>query len=477
MLVREGAIYVVSRTVPGVLAFATSMLLTWLLPAHEFGLYGFGIAVAVLGNNALFEWFGHGLIRWYESHQDNPVFMPTVLALFAASCLVSLLLPILAATFGLLEGDQTLPWVLLFGIWAYGWFEFTSRIQTCRFQPMRYLFMSITRNGLILAGGILAAFLMGSGEAVLLVAFGAMLFSGSLYMREWARPMRLTFDPVLARQLLEYGAPMFLAMVFSGLMTSIQPVLLGTLASKAAVGGFTISFTLVQMTVLTITQGISMATWPRSVRAIESGDAAASDHQLRSTFTLLLGAVLPASAGLALLAPELGQIFVNPEYQDAIVRTSPWLSACAVLVALRSSYLDAAFQLGRRTALLAQVTGVGAAVNLGLAVALIPRWGDLGAAMAMTIAFAVSTVHAVILVRRHCPLPFPRRETACITFATLVMAVAVVSLAGRGSFHLPLQIMAGVLTYAAVLGAFFWYAISQGLVSRDALARAWGRAP
>jgi len=477
MLIRDGAIYVVSRAVPGVLAFVTSMLLTWYLPVHEYGLYGLGMAVAVLGNNVLFEWFAHGMMRWYETHQDDPAFMPTVLVLFAASCLLSLLLPLGACVFGLLDGDLTLPWILLYGVWALGWFEFTSRIQTCAFQPMRYLVMSLTRYSLILVGGLLVAWLLKSGEAVLLVAFSAMLLSGSLYMRDWLKPMHLRFDPVLARQLLSYGAPMFLAMVFGSLMTSIQPVLIGMLASKSAVGGFTISLTLVQMTVLTITQAISMATWPRSVRAIESGDVTESDRQLRKNFTLLLGVVLPSSAGLALLAPELGRLFVNPEYQDAIVRTSPWLSACAVLIALRSAYLDSAFQLGRRTALLAQVTGLGAAVNVGLSVVLIPHWGDLGAAVAMTIAFAVSTIHAVLLVRRYYPLPFPRRETACISFATLVMALSVVWLARSGTFHLPLQIIGGVLTYAAILGALFWYATWQGLVSRDALARALGRVP
>jgi O-antigen/teichoic acid export membrane protein len=475
MLVRDGAIYIVSRAVPGIMAFSTAMLLSWLLPVHEYGLYGFGMAVVALGNNAMFEWLFHGLTRWYEAHQDDPVFMPTVLTLFAVSCVLSLLLLIAASASSLLDGHMVLSWILLYGLWTYGWFEFASRIQVCRSQPMRYLVMSIIRSSLILAGGAFAASVLRSGEAVLLVAFSATLLSGLLCMGEWLKRIRLTFDLQLARQLLDYGGPMLLTLVFGSLMTSIHPILIGAFAGKAAVGGYTISFTLVQMTILTITQGITMATWPRSVQAIESGEADASTKQLRQNFTLLLGVVLPSSAGLALLAPELGRLFVNPEYQDAIIRISPWLSACAVLMALRSAYLDTAFQLVRRTALLAQVTGVGAAVNIGLAVMLIPRWGDLGAAIAMTIAFAVSTVHAIVLVRRHYPLPFPRRDTAYIILATLMMILAMVSITGHGLFHLPLQIIVGALTYAAVLGAAFLFSTQQGTISRRVMARALGR--
>lgn len=452
MLIRDGAIYILSRVVPGVVGFATAMLLTWLLPARDYGLYGLGMAVIMLGNFAVFEWLSHGLARWYESHHQDPAFMPTVLALFGGSCLASFLLVAAICASGLIGEYTTEAWLFLYGIWAHGWFEFTSRIQICGFRPMRYLLMNLARNGLILAGAALVAVLTRSGEAVLLVSFTAMLVAGSLFLADGSIRLRRRLDAALARTLLAYGGPIFLSMVFSALMTSVNPVMIGVLSSQEAVGHYTIAFTLVQSTLGMIAQGINVAIWPFAVRAVESGDMAAARTQLSHNFTFLFGLVLPAGTGLALLAPGIARLFISPTYHEAIVQMTPWLSACAVLMALRASYVDAAFQLGKRTGLLARVTGLGALINLGLGALLIPRWSYLGAAIAMTCAFAFSMVHASVLAKRFYPMPLPLREAASITLATGIMGVVVaMALAVPGPLGLLLQVVSGAATYFAAL--------------------------
>lgn len=452
MLLRDGSIYIVSKVVPGVVSFATAMLLTWLLPARDYGLYGVGMAVIILGNFALFEWLSHGLGRWYEAHHGDPAFMPTVLTLFAGSCLVSLVLVAAISATGLMGDDTRHIWIFLYGVWAHGWFEFAARIQMCSFRPMRFLYMNLVRNGLILAGAVLVAKLTRSGEAVLLVSFTAMLLAGSLFMADGSIRLKRAFDVALARALLVYGGPIFLSMVFSGLMTSINPVMIETLSSREAVGRYTIAFTLVQSTLGMVAQGVTATIWPFAVRAIESGDQAEARAQLSRNFTFLFGLMLPAGMGLALLAPGIARLFVSPIYHAAIAQMTPWLSTCAVLMALRASYVDTAFQLGKRTGLLAQVTALGALVNLGLGALLIPRWSYLGASIAMTCAFATSLVYASILAARFYPMPLPLREIVGIILATALMGVVVtMALAVPGFFGLVLQFVSGVLTYGVAL--------------------------
>jgi O-antigen/teichoic acid export membrane protein len=312
--------------------------------------------------------------------------------------------------------------------------------------------MNLARNGLILAGAALVAVLTRSGEAVLLVSFTAMLVAGSLFVADGSIRLSRRFDAALARTLLAYGGPIFLSMVFSALMTSANPVMIGALSSQEAVGHYTIAFTLVQSTLGMIAQGVNVAIWPFAVRAVESGDLAAVRTQLSHNFTFLLGLVLPAGIGLALLAPGIARLFISPHYHEAIAQMTPWLSACAVLMALRASYVDAAFQLGKRTGLLAWITGLGALINLGLGALLIPRWSYLGAAIAMTCAFAFSMVHASVLAKRFYPMPFPLRETASITLATGIMSVVVVmALAVPGPLGLVVQVASGAASYGAAL--------------------------
>ena len=452
MLIRDSAIYIASRGLPGLVGFATAVLLTWLLPPEEYGIYGLGMAAVMLGNSLLFEWLGHGVARWYQAHDADLRFMSTILVLFAGTCVASMLLLAGITALGLLGDHVTLAWILLYGSWAYGWYELAGRVQICRFRPLGYLVMSLARSGLILVGTLLLAWLTRSGDAVLLVAFTAMLAAGCIARIAAGISVQDGFDPALTRSLVAYGAPILLTMAFSGLMTSVNPLLIGTLSSKEAVAGFTISFTLVQTTLLVIAYGIGSATWPFAVRAVDSGDPMVARAQLSRNFALLLGLVLPGGVGLALLAPGFARVLINPAYYDAVARMTPWLSACAVLMAVRSLYVDSAFQLGRRTSLLAQVTALGALVNVTLAVVLIPRWGGLGAAIAMTCASVTSLIHSSILANRAYPLPVPLRTTAAIILATCCMAAAVMAAPSRtGLAGLLLEVGLGAFVYAGAL--------------------------
>ena len=426
MLLRDSAIYIVARIVPSALGFATATLLTWILPPDAYGLYGLGMAAVLLGSNVLFDWLPPSLTRWYQTHGQDTVFLSTVLSIFVAICLGSAALLALASALGLTYGHAREAWLLLAGTWAYAWFEFAASFQVSSFRPWRYLAMNLVRSVGILAGSLALASMTRAAEPVLAVSFLAMAAGGCVFVADGPLRWRPVFDWSLARSLVAFGAPMGLTMILLGLTTSINRVLLGVLSTNAAVGAFTITVTLVQSSMGVIAVGIGAASYSAAVRAVESGDAAAAQAQLRRNYTVLLALLLPAGTGLALLAPRIATLLISPAYHEAVVLATPWLAAVAILMGLRAYYVDTAFQLGKRPGLLAQVMGVSATVNVVLAVALIPRFNYLGACAAMCVAFTVAFLHALFLARRAYALPFPPGETARVVLATVVMAAALV---------------------------------------------------
>lgn len=452
MLLRDSAIYIVSRAIPGALGFVTAMLLTWLLPPASFGLYGLGMVLVMLANNVLFAWLAACLMRWHETHQDEPAFMPTILALFGGMSLAPTLLLAVASVSGLTRGHTAFAWIVLFGSVAYGWFELSSHVQIFRYRPMRYLYMTLLRNGLILTGGPLVAYLTQSAEVTLLVCFAAMAASGCLFLyngRRW--PLR-DFDAALARAFLAYGAPVGLTMIFGGLATASTPIMLSMMSGYEAVGAFTVAFTIVQSTLGVIALGISAATYPAAIRAVEGGDASAARAILTRYYTALLALLLPAGVGLSLLAPGIARVLVAPQYHVALAAMMPWLAACAVLMGFRASYVDLAFHLGKRTGFLVQVVVVAVLVNIALGVALIPPWGYVGASVAMTCAFGVALVHASFLAGRAYPIPLPIRETCGVVLATGLMAAVIeMTPASWGPLSLLAQVAGGVGAYTAAL--------------------------
>jgi O-antigen/teichoic acid export membrane protein len=107
----------------------------------------------------------------------------------------------------------------------------------------------------------------------------------------------------------------------------------------------------------------------------------------RRAFRFLVAFVLPAAAGLALVANDLipalfGATFVPAATALAIL---VWGQALDSLNPLLTQTLRATDR--ERSA--AAITGIGAAVNLALNVALIPPFGLYGAAVATVLSFAV----------------------------------------------------------------------------------------
>ncbi|MDO9712570.1 oligosaccharide flippase family protein [Paracraurococcus lichenis] len=454
MRARDGAIYIASRVVPGAIGFAATMSLTWLLSPEEFGVYGMGLATVVLGTNIVFDWLLVSLQRWYPGREADPVFMPTLLAMFAGACILSASLLGLATLSGALDGHRGRAWLILLGVWAYAWFEFATKIQLGRSRAARYFWMNVARNCLMLVACTIVGYLTRSADAVLASAFAAMLIAGCMYLRDGSIRLRRTFDAALARSFAVYAAPVGLGMALFGLNDSATRIVLGWLAGPTAVAEYAVVAILVQNSVGLVSAGLGPPAVVSAVRAMASGHAAVRD-QLERNFTFLFGLLLPAGVGLVLIAPDLADLVAPPRYHDVVRQLAPWLAVASVLAGMRSNYVEPAFQLGNRTGLGAQVTAAGAAVNLALNFLLVPHWGALGSAAALTAAAAVSLAHGIYLSSRAYPLPLPARDAWQIVAATCLMSLAVILLQPiAGITGLLLRILVAVAVYGATLAAF-----------------------
>src|SRR3954471_5828194 len=91
-MLRDSAIYILSRVVPSGLGFVTGIALTWLLTPEAYGLYGLGLTIVVLVAGIFFDWHGLAFMRFFQANAENPRFMSTVVQTFVLLCLASLLL-------------------------------------------------------------------------------------------------------------------------------------------------------------------------------------------------------------------------------------------------------------------------------------------------------------------------------------------------------------------------------------------------
>ncbi|HVZ01279.1 MAG TPA: oligosaccharide flippase family protein [Dongiaceae bacterium] len=421
-MLRESLVYILSRAVPSGIAFVTGMVLTWLLTPADYGVYGLGLAVVMLIAAVFFDWHGLSFMRFYQSEVEHPAFMPTILQTFLLLCLCSIVFTGAAYAGGVLTPDYgALLWICVPGCWCYAWFELAVRMQIARFRPAYYFWMNMVRNVGIFIVVLMLAWATGSPFYVLAGSFLVMLGAGLIYLHPGFSLSPGLFDRNIAARLWAFGWPIAVGRIIGSFSFAADRFLLDKLSDKASVGFYTVAYSLAQMTIATIATGIDSAIYSRAVKIADRNDPEALRAQLSKSCALMLAVTLPASVGVAMVAPALARLAVAPDYVEPVSSLIVWMSAAAFLLNFRANYVDHGFHLGNTTGRLTTVITVMAIANIAGDLLLIPRYGAIGAAQASIIAGVVAMIHGVIAARSSIVLPFPKAEIAKIVLATLAM--------------------------------------------------------
>jgi len=446
MLFRDSFIYILSKLIPSGLGFATGIALSWLLSPGDYGLYGYGMAVAMMVATIGFDWLGLSFMRFKQKHADDPKFMPTVFLLFLGLSAAAL------GVMGMVAATQPAEraWLLVIctlGAGFYAYFELAGRVAVSDFQSSRYFWMNLVRNLGIFGSGVGLAYVFHSPEYVLIGGFAAMLVSALAFWRAPISPRR--FDPALARMLFQYGMPMMVTMTLYASLTHLNRLLLEGMTNTAEVGYFTAATTIAANTLSVLANGVGTATYSSAVRQLERGEAADLARNMERNCVLLVGLLLPAAVGIAMLAKPIAELAFAHEYEIHVEGLLPWLAIATAIQAYRANYVDFGFQLGHRTGLQVWSYVVPAIANVALNVILIPPYGALGSAMAMTGSYALALLIAVVMVRRAFMVPFPLAELSKVALATGFMAAVLWPLASRpGVLALAESVAAGMLAFA-----------------------------
>jgi O-antigen/teichoic acid export membrane protein len=457
-MLRDSAIYILSRVIPSGLGFITGMALTWLLTPQAFGLYGLGLTIVVLVSGVFFDWHALSFMRFFQANAEDPRFMPTVVQMFLLLCLASVVIvpPVLLVAAAIFDApDNDYGWLIavaLPGCWAYAWFELAARVQVARFRPMRYFWMNLIRNLLILVFGLASAWAWHSAYPVLASAFLAMLVAGLVFRIPHLSLLPRLFDKVMARRLFVFGWAMALVQTIGTLSFAADRFMLDFMIGTDAVGFYTAAYQLAQATIATIGAGIGTATYSLAVRAVESGDPAAVTRQLSRNSTLLLALLLPASVGAAMVSPTLAKLFVGPDYVGPVASMTAWMALAAFFYGYRVNYLDHAFQLSHQTHRLLAVVAITDVTSILLNLVLIPQFGAVGVAMANLISGAVGLAVAVWAARSVMAMPIAWRDAAKTAIAVLAMALFLWPFYGRDDlWSLFAAVIGGGAVYGAVL--------------------------
>lgn len=456
MLLRHGLQYLLARGLPGVLNFLAIAVYTRLLNPEQYGAYALTIATVSAVDALLLHWLRLALLRFLPmANQDQPTTLVTIVRLYA---LISVVVSVLAAAVGWLVVDDDLSrQLVLLGALLFvvqGAFELTVERERSELSPKRYgLYAGLKAVIGLAVGTFLAA--SGMGAAGLLIGlvvamiFPLVVLGGGA---RWLSQLGARYDPALARKVMAYGVPLAATSVLAFLVSGSDRFMLAWYLDTGAAGQYVVGYDLAQFTLGLLLNIVNLAAYPLIVSAFEKNGEEAARRMLRWTLQLLLMVGLPATVGLAVLAPNISAVLVGAEFESAARVIIPGIAAAALIAGLKAFYLDLAFQLRGNTIVQVWVLLATALLNIGLNVLFIPVWGIIGAVYATVIAHAVAILLSWALGRSALRLPLPGKGSLPIFLATLLMLGGLLLVRHWvGPVALVGQVLIGVLIFGASL--------------------------
>lgn len=453
MLIRHTIIYTLGRSASGAINLIALAVFTRLLLPAEYGHYALVVVWVGVVNAIAFQWLHSGARRFLSAYTDRRGgFFATLRVAYAR---VAVTVVLLGTVVALGWPDPTVRRLAVLGtilLCAQAWLDLNLNLSLAGLKPIRYGTLNLIRSAVgLLCGGALAYFGLGATGVIIGIIAGYVVPGVIVALRDWRGGARGPADSVVMQEVLRYGLPLTAVYALSFVVTFSDRVLLAWLKGSGDVGTYAAAYDLTFQGLMTLMVMVNLSAFPLAVRALEEGGLDAARAQLTQHATLLLAVAMPATVGLALLAPNVARVFLGGAYQASGARLIPWLAFGTFVVGLKTYYFDLSFQLGRATTKQVWISAFAAAVNVGLNLWWIPKFGVLGAAWASLAAFLVAGVSSVLLGRRVLPMPLPWVQWVKIAVAGAIMGMLLLPvIAYRGAFALVGQVALGASVYGFV---------------------------
>ncbi|RYE86790.1 MAG: hypothetical protein EOO78_36600, partial [Oxalobacteraceae bacterium] len=233
MLIRNSALYVAAKLLPGGLGMVTTAVLTRLLPPDSYGHYGVALVIMSFGASLGFEWLGLAYLRLAPAAGPGAAvtFDHLFLILLAIAAMIgSAVLAMVPAA----ERAIVAAGLLLMA--SYAWFEFRTRSHIAGLAPGAYFRMNLARAVLVMLSAIIAAWSTHDPACTALATAAATLLAAWKVQGGEARG---GFDHALALAAIRFGLPLAASLMLNSATGSLTRGLVGAFGGVEALGLFT----------------------------------------------------------------------------------------------------------------------------------------------------------------------------------------------------------------------------------------------
>ncbi|EJR93389.1 hypothetical protein IKE_05880 [Bacillus cereus VD196] len=452
--------YLIAQGIPAFISFISIFIFSRYISPQEYGKFSTFIVTVGIFNTFLFEWIRMGILKYYpifKNKEDNKrKFLATILYIYKIEILLCFTLSILFMLynfFTLSKSDMyiyTISGGILLCIQSV--FLVFLTLFRANLKPVSFSYLTVTKTVVILLMSLLflkyypvyTSLILGT----IIGIFVSLIICLFIVPIRYIRKIYLTKpDKKVLLSMLKYGLPFTITFAMSYITNSIDRIMLYNMMGENSVGLYSISYDLGSQSVTIFMTVVHLAMYPviMKEKADTKGDL---NKYLKNNINLLLLMGIPATIGIAVLAPNISFVLLGESYQSAAIKILPIVSVSACINCITVYYLNLPFQLSDKSIQQIYPTLLGAVTNIGLNMLLIPRFGIVGAVYASLIAYITCFCLGWIWARKIIRLPFNFSMFFKIILSGGIMAFVLLLLKEKqGVYSLLIQILTGALVY------------------------------
>ena len=414
-----------SQVVSQATRLVVALVLARLLAPHEYGLAAMVLVFSALVLVFSDLGFGAAIVqRKQVSQVDRSTAFWTSIG---AGVLFTVIAAVAAGPMASFYGEPELAGLcvlfsLIFVVTSLGTIHEALLVRDMDYRKLELRVMFATLGG---AAAGLAVALSGGGAEAIIVQYlvDAAISTVLLWIFSGWRPS-LTFSRASLRDLGSFSAPLVGHRLLYYLHRHADNILIGRFIGAAALGTYTLAYTVMLVPFTRIAGPIQRVMWPAFARLQDSPERIA-DAWIRAT-RLLAAVAVPALGGLVVVAPDFVRVVLGPRWADAapLIQILAWVGIIQVLQSLNTDILQAR---GKPGTVLRFTVFFTAAHVTAFAIGL--EWGVVGVAAAYAISSTIVEPFLTVLTARALgvsPFIFVRSVSG-VAQAALVMSAAVLA--------------------------------------------------
>ncbi len=411
-------------------SFGTIVILTRLLEPAQWGTYSLAMITMHAVHMGVFTWIEAAMARFQaraERNNDVNSHIKTLYRLAAITSITGFLIfmPIVY----LLPFSAELRAVLAIALGSTCFSIFINLGMEAHKAAHR-----IKRYSVVYSGHTLLSFAIGilfvmyspfkaSGPFIGIIASLATLgIIDLLFMLRQSRGG--VFQTEKVKTYFNYGLPIGISLVLTYALNTADSYMIASIIDIPTQGKYIAGYNLANRSLDIIFIWVAMAVTPMAITALEKESARVSQNIMKDFGTTLLWLTMPAATGIALVSKDAGFI-LGEDIREQALTVMPLIAFAGLINGFMNFYVQRAFMLSGKTGDFVWAMVPPVILNIGLNFILIPKFGMMGAVWATVICYACACTFAIILARKHYPLPLPFKAYLEIAAACLFMAICV----------------------------------------------------